>query len=97
VNFLLMLLQRVYHRLGQLTNSPDPNFSFLPTGHNPGAVTGASHSSNSIDMGIIDDKHLLSGLGVEGTDLSIAPARDDAFSITHESDRVALTIGVVDS
>jgi hypothetical protein len=48
-------------------------------------------------MGVIDDKHLLSGLGVEGTDLSIAPAGDDAFSITHESDRVALAIGVVDS
>ncbi len=48
-------------------------------------------------MGIVDHVHLLSGLWIERTDLSVAPTGDDAFSITHEADGVALAIGVVDS
>ncbi len=48
-------------------------------------------------MGIVDHVHLLSGLWIERTDLSVAPTRDDAFSITHEGYGVALAVGVVDS
>lgn len=34
---------------------------------------------------------------IEGTDLSITPTRDDAFTISHERDSVALAVGVVDT
>ncbi len=48
-------------------------------------------------MGVIDHVHLLPGLWVEGTDFPIGPTGDDALSIAHEGDGVALAVGVVDS
>lgn len=41
-------------------------------------------------VGVVDDVHGLAGLRVEGPDLSIAPAADDALAVAHEADAEAL-------
>ena len=97
VDFLLVLLERVDHGLGELADAPDPYLSFLATGDDPGAVAGAGHGGDPVDMGVVDDVHLLPGLGVESTDLAIAPAGDDALAVPHEADGVALAVGIVDT
>ena len=58
-NFLLMLLEGVYHTLAHLADSPDTDLSLLATGDDPGAITGAGHGRYSVNMGVVDDVHLL--------------------------------------
>ena len=77
MNFLLMLLERVDHGLGELTDSPDPDLTFLTAGDDSGAVGGGGHGGDAVDVGVVDDVHLLSRLGVEGTDFAIRPTGDD--------------------
>jgi len=69
-----MLFQRVYHRLGELTDSPDSDLALLTSRDDSGAVGSGSESRDAVDVGIVNDVHLFTRLRVEGTDFAVRPA-----------------------
>jgi hypothetical protein len=92
-----MLLEGVDHRLGELPDAPDADLALLAARDDAGAVAGGGHGGHAVDVRVVDDVHLLPGLGVEGSDLAVRPAGDDGLAVSHEPDGVALAVGVVDT
>lgn len=46
---------------------------------------------------VVDDVHETTGLGVEGADLSIVPAAENAFAISRKGNTVAIDVGNLNS
>lgn len=85
-----MFLHRRLHVLGLAADAPDADFAFHASRDDLVAVARACDGGDSVDVGVVDDVHELAGLRIEGSDLAVAPARDDGLAVSHESDAVAL-------
>jgi hypothetical protein len=92
-----MFLQRTFHDLGLAADSPDSDFTFITTRNNFLAVTGASESSNSVIVSIIDGVKEFSRLRQESSDLTIIPSRKNSLSVMCEEDAEAFKSGHLNS
>jgi len=88
-----VFLEGSLHDLGLSSDSPDSNFSFHSSGDNVVAVVSAGEGGDSMVVGVVDSVEELSRLGEEGTDLTVVPSRDDAFTVGHEAAGVAFKSG----
>ena len=85
-----VLFEGALHDLGLHADSPDADFTFHATGDDALAVVGWGEGRNSVVVSVVDGVIEFAGLGQEGSDLSVGPSGEDALSICHEMDGVAL-------
>ena len=69
-----MLLEGSLHNLSLSSNAPDTDFSFLSSRDQVVAVVGGGEGGDSVVVGVVDSVEKLSGLGEEGTDLTVVPS-----------------------
>lgn len=88
-----VFLEGGLHDLSLSSDSPDSDFSFHSSGDDVVAVVGGGEGGDSVVVGVVDSVEKLSGLGEEGTDLTVVPSRDNALTVSHERGAVALKSG----
>lgn len=85
-----MLLKGSFHDLSLSANSPDSDFTFHTSSDKALAVVSWADGSDSVVVCVVDGVEQLSRLGQESSDFSVVPAGDDALSVAHKENAVAL-------
>jgi len=96
-NSASVFLEGSLHDLSLSADSPDSNFTFHSSGDDVVAVVSGGEGGNSVVVGVVDGVEKLTGLGEEGTDLTVVPSRNDALTVSHEGTSVALKSGNLNS
>ena len=85
-----MLLEGSSHDLSLCSDLPDSDFTAIASRNNLLAVVGWGEGCHTVIVRVIDGVQQTARLRQERPDLAIAPSREDAASIVHEFDSVAL-------
>ena len=85
-----MLLKGGSHDLGLCSDLPDSDLTAITSRNNLLAVVGGGERSNTVVVCVVDGVQQTARLRQESPDLAIAPSREDAASVVHELDSVAL-------
>lgn len=96
-NAASVFLEGSLHDLRLGSDPPDSDFSFHASGDDSLTVVGGHDGGDTVVVGVVDGVQEFARLGEEGADLTVVPSGNNALSVGHELDGVALKSGNLNS
>jgi len=92
-----VLLKGGTHDLSLVTDLPNANLALHATGDDTSAVVRGCKSGYTVIVRVVDGVEKAARLWSEGTDLTVAPTREDRAAVAHKLDGEALKTWNFDS